>query len=125
MTKLDETRIANLMKTLGCTREEAIEVIREDEEIDGMSMKELHADLTPEQRKAAKDATKTGTRKRTEVKRERKVDETKKRLLNAFRIYIEGAGGEVEPLKTEAEMHFTFEGSDYTVKLIKHRPPKA
>ena len=123
--KIDEKRVASLMKSLGCTREEAIEVIREDEEIDGMSMKEINADLTAEQRKAMKNATKTGTKKRTEVKRERKVDETKKRLLNGFRVFLEGLGANVKPLETEAEMHFNFEGAEYTVKLIKHRPPKA
>jgi hypothetical protein len=122
---MDEKRIASLMKSLGCTREEAISVIEEDEEVDKMSMKELTSDLTAEQKKAMKDATKTGTKKRTEVKRERKVDETKKRLLNGFRVFLEGLGGTVDPLETEAEMHFTFEGASYTVKLIKHRPPKA
>lgn len=123
--KIDEKRVASLMKTLGCSREEAIEVIREDEEIDGMTMKELNADLTAEQKKAMKEATKVGTRKRTETKRERKVDETKKRLLNGFRVFLEGLGASVKPLETEAEMHFSFEGAEYTVKLIKHRPPKA
>lgn len=122
---MTEAQIAKMMATLKISREEAIEVIREDEEIDGMTMKEINADLTPEQKKAMKDATKTGARKRTDVKRERKVDETKKRLLNGFRIFLEGLGGKVEPLKTEAEMHFEFEGASYTVKLIKHRPPKA
>lgn len=122
--KIDEKRITSLMKTLGCSREEAIEVIHEDEEIDGMTMKELNADLTAEQKKAMKEATKVGTRKRTETKRERKVDETKKRLLNGFRIFLEGLGASVKPLETEAEMHFSFEGAEYTVKLIKHRPPK-
>lgn len=118
---MDEKRIAQLMKSLDCTREEAIQVIMEDEAIDkGEKLFELSA----EQKKVAKAVSGTGTRKRTEIKRERKVDETKKRLLNAFRIYIEGSGGTVEPLTTEAEMHFTFEGDNYTVKLVKHRKGK-
>lgn len=116
-----EKRITELMKTLGCTREEAIDIINEDSAIDKMSMKELNATMTKEEKEAIKQATKTGTRKRTSTKRERKVDETKKRLLNGFRVFVEGLGGEVEPLKTEAEMHFTFEGDSYTVKLVKHR----
>lgn len=122
---MDEKRIASLMKNLGCTREEAISVIMEDDEIDHMTSKEVNADLSAEQKKAMKKATNTGTRKRTEVKRERKVDETKKRLINDYRVLLEGLGAIVEPLTTEAEMHFTFEGASYTVKLIKHRPPKA
>lgn len=116
-----EKRIKELMTTLKISREEAIELINEDMAIDKMSMKELNADLTKEQKEAIKQATKTGTRKPTASKRERKVDETKKRLINGFRVFLEGLGAKVEPLKTEAEMHFTFEGAEYTVKLIKHR----
>lgn len=123
--KLDEKRIKSLMKSLDCTREEAISVIMEDEAVDKMKLSELNSDLTEEQKKAVKDATKTGTRKSTAVKRERKVDETKGRLLNNFRVILEGLGAVVEPLTTEAEMHFTFDNAQYTVKLIKHRPPKA
>ena len=121
---MDEKRIASLMKNLGCTREEAIAVIMEDDEIDHMTSKEVNADLTAEQKKAVKSATKTGTRKTGTVKRERKIDETKKRLINNYRVLLEGMGATVEPLTTEAEMHFTFEGESYTVKLIKHRKSK-
>ena len=121
---MDEKRIASLMKNLGCTREEAIAVIMEDDEIDHMTSKEVNADLTAEQKKAIKSATKTGTRKTGTVKRERKIDETKKRLINNYRVLLEGMGATVEPLTTEAEMHFTFEGESYTVKLIKHRKGK-
>lgn len=61
---------------------------------------------------------------RKTVKKERKVDETKKLFLNGFRIFLQGLGATVEPLKTEAEMHFSFEDAEYTVKLVKHRPKK-
>ncbi len=122
---MNEKQIEKIMKSLGCTREEAIELIMEDEAVDHMTSKEVNSDLTADQKKAMKKATNTGTKKRTAVKRERKVDEIKGRLLNDYRVLLEGLGAQVEPLKTEAEMHFTFEGASYTVKLIKHRPPKA
>lgn len=122
---MTEKDIVKMMNALKCTREEAIEIIKEDEEIDKMTMKEVNADLTSEQKKAIKEATKTGTKKRTNTKRERKVDETKKRLINNYRVLLEGMGAVIEPLKTESEMHFTFENAHYTVKLIKHREPKA
>ena len=122
---MNEKQIEKIMKSLGCTREEAIELIMEDEAVDRMTSKEVNSDLIADQKKAMKKATNTGTKKRTAVKRERKVDETKKRFLTDYKILLEGLGAEVEPLKTEAEMHFTFEGESYTVKLIKHRPPKA
>lgn len=122
---MNEKQIEKIMKSLGCTREEAIELIMEDEAVDRMTSKEVNSDLTADQKKAMKKATNTGTKKRTAVKRERKVDETKKRFLTDYKALLEGLGAEVEQLKTEAEMHFTFEGESYTVKLIKHRPPKA
>lgn len=53
--------------------------------------------------------------------KERKVDETKKRFLNGFRIYLEGCGCEIVNLKTETELTFKFEDEQYTVKLTKHR----
>lgn len=122
---MNEQKIAKYMKNLGLTRDEAISLICEDEGIDKMSMKEVTSDLTAEQKKAVKNATKSSSKPHEKVKRERKVDETKKRLINDYRILLEGLGAKVEPLTTEAEMHFTFEGNNYTVKLIKHRPPKA
>lgn len=122
---MNEAKIEKMMKSLGLTRDEAISLMREDEEVDKMTSKEVTSDLSAEQKKAIKNATKTTSKPREKTKRERKVDETKKRLINDYRVLLEGLGAEVKPLKTEAEMHFTFEGDSYTVKLIKHRPPKA
>ena len=119
---MDEKRIKQMMKTLKITREEAIEILRDDEAID---KGEKLFELTPEQKKAEKEARKTGFRKNTTpVKRERKVDETKKRIILDIKVLLEGLGAKVAEIKTEAEMHFTFNGDEYTIKLIKHRPPK-
>lgn len=61
---------------------------------------------------------------RKSVKRERKVDTTKARLLTDVRVLIEGLGGQVKAVKTETEVTFDFEGAEYSFKLIKHRPKK-
>ena len=63
LIQMTEKQIEKMMKSLGCSREEAIEVIREDEAIDKMSMKEVSSDLTAEQKKVVKEVSKTGTRK--------------------------------------------------------------
>lgn len=118
---MNEKQIEKIMKSLDCTREEAIEIIKDDEAID---KGEKLFELTEEQKKAVKKATGTGTKKHTAVKRERKVDEAKKRLINDIRVLLEGLGANTEPLKNETDLHFTFEGDSYTVKLTKHRPPK-
>lgn len=57
---MDENRIKKLMKTLEIPRDEAIEIIKQDEQIDkGAKLNEL----SPEQKKIAKKYTITGTRK--------------------------------------------------------------
>lgn len=122
---MDEKRIASLMKSLGCTREEAIAVIAEDEAIDKMTMKEINADLTPEQRKAMKDATKTGTKKRTAVKRERKPDEEKADIIAQIADFLKTIDGyDVDIIKGEREISLIVGANDYSITLTKHRPPK-
>ena len=61
---------------------------------------------------------------RKKTTRERKVDETKKKILLGCKCFIEGLGGVVVSIKTETEVKFSFEGEEYTLKLTKHRPKK-
>lgn len=61
---------------------------------------------------------------RKPTKRERKVDETKKLLLETCKTAIENLDILITDVKTETEFTFTFEGEEYSIKLIKHRPPK-
>ena len=114
----------NLMEKLGCSYQEALEIIAADLEVEKMSVKEAQSDLTSEQKKAVKKATITGSKKRTTVKRERKVDEVKKRFINGIRTYLRGCGAIVEQPKNETDLHFSFNNEHYSIKLTKHRPPK-
>ena len=116
--------IENLMYKLGCSYEEALELVAEDEKIDKMTVAEATSDLTKEQKQAVKNATITHTRERKPAKRKRKIDEIKKRFVNGIRIYLEGCGAKVEPLTNETDLHFIFENAHYSIKLTKHRPPK-
>ncbi len=115
------TKAETYAKKYGITLAEAEEMVAYDEQTDRMTQKQINAEMTPEQKAAAKKARITTSGAKKERKVERKVDEVKKKLLNGFRIYLEGSGAKVEPLTTEAEMHFTLAGESYTVKLIKHR----
>lgn len=123
---MNEKRITELMKNLGCTREEAISVIEEDEAIDKMTSKEVNADLTPDQKKAMKAATKTGTRKTSgTVKRERKPDEEKEEIIAKIADFLAKIDGfDVEIIKKEREISLLVGENDYSITLIKHRPPK-
>lgn len=116
--------ITNLMNKLGCTRWEAIDIIRADREIDKMTVAEATADLSKEQKQAIKSATITHSKERTAVKRERKIDEIKKRFINGIKTFLEGCGATVEPLQNETDLHFTYQDDNFSIKLIKHRPSK-
>lgn len=115
-------QIKNLMQTLNISEAEALEIIEEDKEIDrGAKLHELPEDL----KAGAKKARRADRKKPAEIHRERKVDETKKRILEYCRIPLEDAGAKVLEVKTETEILFEFAGETYTLKLTKHRPPKS
>lgn len=115
----DEAQIQKMMKNLSLSREEAIQLLKDDEE-------DVSVELTAEQKKVVKKMTQSDRKKETAPrKRERKVDETKKRLINDFRVLVEGLGGKTLSIKSETELEFWFEGASYNLKLVKHREKKA
>ena len=123
-----EALIQKHMATLKCSRAEAIDLIECDDAID-KGDKELFA-LTDEQKKIVRAVTKADRKpdaKRT-VKRERKVDEDKKFIFDNVKVLFEGMAlnGTVENLacKNEAEINFSYNGAEYSVKLTKHRAKK-
>lgn len=61
---------------------------------------------------------------RKKAVKERKVDETKKQFLLAFQTYLEDAGAEVTPPTNETDLHFTYHGERFSLKITRHRPPK-
>ena len=57
--------------------------------------------------------------------RERKVDDVKRRILDECAGLLETLGAISLETKTETEITFTFDGAEYSLKLIRHRPPKS
>ena len=66
----------------------------------------------------------TSDKPRKSANKERKVDTTKKEILNNCRVLVEGMGAKTLEIKTETELVFTFEEEEYSLKLIKHRAKK-
>ena len=127
---MDENRIASLMKSLHCSREDAIQVIMDDEAIDGG---EKLFELTAEQKKAAKAMTATGTKKKgSTVKRERKPDEIKREVIATIAQNLDRCcfGEDLSTVENvaianpEREITFKIGNDEYSVTLTKHRPPK-
>ena len=118
MKKFAESEIQKMMKNLDLTREEAIQLLQDDED-------DVSVDLTPDQEKVVKKMTQSDRKKESAPrKRERKVDETKKQLLDAFRQSIENLGGQTMSVKSETELEFYFDGATFNLKLVKHREKK-
>ena len=114
-----EERITHLMKTLNLTREEALQMIADDEAIDhGADL----FPLTAEQEKASKKARGTGTRAYTFTKRERKPDEDKRFLIQTFASLL--ADEETVVTNPERQIDFNYNGRHFRLVLSAPRAPK-
>lgn len=123
--RIDEKIVAEYMRKYDCSREDAISVIMDDADVDKMSMKELNADLTEEQKKATKDARKTGKRTYTFTKRERKPDDEKAEIIAKIAEFLtENSDYCVEIVKKEREISLKVGENEYSISLVKHRAPK-
>ena len=111
--------IEKLMTSLDLTQDEAIETWLDDNDY---TVNEEVVALT-EKAKTVKRYEKSD-KERKKTTKERKVDTEKKRLLDDTRILVEGLGAVVTNVKNEAELSFSFNGNEYTFKLIKHRAKK-
>ena len=124
--QISENRIADMMKRFDCTREEAIETIKADAEIDKMSMKQIKESYTEEERKAIKDATKTG-KKKTVYKFEKKArpkDSEKVNIVEQIAEYCKTITQDCKIANAGQEITFTVGGNNYSLVLTKHRTPK-
>ena len=107
-----EELIQSHMRILGITREEAIQLIEDDKRID---RGEKLFELDPELEKGAKKArcVASADRKKSTTKREKKVDDDKRHLINHFTVGLEN----VNVLNPEREFEFTYNDKKYKIVL--------
>lgn len=124
-----EKQIEKLMKTLDITRDEAIELINEDKEIDRKSFSQIDDDLTEEQKQAKKKYTnvKRGVNaygKKTE--RVLKPDENKRMIINAIAQALEKCGNiqNVNITNPQKYIVFSIESEDFEIDLKRKRKKK-
>lgn len=124
---INEKMIEKHMKILNISREEAIELIKEDEKIDKMtSTSEINSDMSVEQVKAAKTA-RQADRKKTVFnfdvsKREKKANPDKRILIENLRASVEAVGAtDIEVTNLEREMVFKFNNVKYKIVLSAPR----
>lgn len=126
--KIDEKRIAELMKSLDCSREEALDIILYDEEVeDGTATR---FDWTDEQKANKKEmARKIDHKKMNGVKRERKPNELKEAIVAELaELLSEEAQGQVyENVKVtnpNRMIAFSVNGKNFELTLVEKRAPK-
>ena len=109
-----EEKIQKMMKSLGISREEAIQLMEDDKEIDrGAKLFEL-----PDELKAGAKKARQADRKKTEVKRERKPKPEKAEICCAMMDGLRELGvGEFEITNAEREFIFHHNGTKYKVTL--------
>ena len=124
---INEKMIEKHMKILNISREEAIELIKEDEKIDKMtSATEINSDMSSEQVKASKVA-RQADRKKTVFnfdtsKREKKANPDKRILIENLRASVQAVGGtDIEVTNLEREMVFKFNNVKYKIVLSAPR----
>ena len=115
------------MNTLGITRDEAIQLIADDEEIDHMTRtSDIDGDLTDEQRKSAKKARQTDRKptvyKFDTSKRTRKENTGKRALIETIKEALENSGcTDLEVTNIEREIVFFEDGKKYKIVLSAPR----
>ena len=114
---VDESDIKNIMETEKMDRETAVRCYFEDMGLIDAGEKATITEVAraPQKRRYVKS-----DKPRKKAERVRKVDEEKKVILNKLMSVIDAE----KIVKNEAEFSFNLNGTDYTVKLVKHRPKK-
>ena len=113
----EEKEIQKMMDKLDLTREEAIQLLRDD--ADDVSM-----ELTADQKAVEKEMRQADRKKEsTPRKRERKPDESKRAILQQIIVALE-KDVEITINNPEREIEFTFLGERYRLTLSKPRKEK-
>ena len=133
---MNEKTILDYMKRNKCSREEAIDLIKYDCDVeDGL---DTEYDLTEEQKKNVQDMNrKIDHKKHGPVKRERKPNELKEALVAALADYLENVCeldmpdsgliycGEVEITNKNRMIHFSCKDKEFDLQLIEKRVKKS
>lgn len=122
---MNEKRIAQLMKSLSCTREEAIEVLMDDDDVDHGVKKDW--DLSEAEHKKAMKAANTGTKKTnsSEKAKKAKPNPTKEGIISQIHAFcVENIAETTEITNKTREISFHYGENDYTLTLIEKRKKK-
>ena len=118
----DTEQLRRIMENLQCSEAEAAEILEYDKAVE-RGEKTPH-DLTPAQNKVAQSYTRTGTRKPTVYKfekKERKPNEPKRELIEMLAATLTQSAESLEITNPERQIDFTFNGAKYRIVLSAPR----
>jgi hypothetical protein len=119
------TEIENIMQLLGCSEEQAKQVIESDKQVDKMTVRECESDLSQEQKAVAKKC-RQGDRKPTVYNfttREKKADTEKGGLIELFAAVLkeQPACNSVTVINAERQIDFEWNGRKLRIVLSAPR----
>jgi hypothetical protein len=114
-----EKKVFESIIALGCSEEEAFEVIESDRKID---KGEKIFDLDPELEKGAKKARQAPRKANsTPIKRERKEDTEKRELIDLLKNALEGTAESLDITNPERQIDFVFSNRKFRIVLSAPR----
>ena len=114
-----EKKVFESMIALGCSEEEALEVVESDRRID---KGEKIFDLDPELEKGAKKARQAPRKANsTPTKRERKEDTDKRELIDLLKNALEGTAESLDITNPERQIDFIFSNRKFRIVLSAPR----
>jgi len=123
MNELEKRK--NAMRKLGMSEDEIAKALEDDKKIDKGERCEWEPTLEEEkaQRKATK--LKVDRERKPRVKKEKVLDKDKVLVINLIEKALEGTCENIQVPKAEGQVDFILNGCEYSLKLTKHRAPKA
>ena len=120
--EVDEGTLTDLMTEWEIHRGDAIRMYFEEMGIVEPGKGEEIIEVIPQRPKRKYNKS---DKPRKAVERERKVDPDKLTLIQILEKALTDTAVVVDPRTNETDLHFKYNGADYSVKLTKHRAKKA
>lgn len=120
--EVDEGTLTDLMSEWEIHRGDAIRMYFEEMGIVEPGKGEEIIEVIPQRPKRKYNKS---DKPRKAVERERKVDPDKLTLIQILEKALTDTAVVVDPRTNETDLHFKYNGADYSVKLTKHRAKKA
>lgn len=125
--RIDTAKVQQYMKAFNLTEEDAIKMIEDDALIDAGGKCDWEQEMTPEQKKAVRQARMADRAVKTTPTKRKKTEDTDKRELMHILEDAVGAvaDGGVVATNVEREFEFNYHGRVFRVTLSAPRTKKA